>query len=50
MYLFDNLADPFQMNNLIADPEYAALREELRGRLVRWLKRAEDPFVLPAAE
>ena len=48
--LFDNVADPYQMKNLIADPEYAALREELRGRLKRWLKRAGDPFVLPAAE
>lgn len=50
MYLFDNVADPFQMKNLIADPEYGALRQELRGRLARWLKRAEDPFVLPADE
>ena len=50
MYLFDNGADPFQMKNLIADPEYAALREEMRDRLARWLKRAEDSFVLPAGE
>ncbi len=50
MCLFDNVADPFQMKNLIADPEYGALRQELRGRLARWLKRAEDPFVLPADE
>ncbi|MBL7645902.1 MAG: sulfatase [Candidatus Hydrogenedentes bacterium] len=50
MYLFDNVADPFQMTNLIADPAYAALRRELRGRLARWLERAEDPFVPPAAE
>lgn len=50
LYLFDNVADPYQMKNLIADPGYAALREELRGRLARWLKRAGDPFVLPAAE
>ncbi len=50
MYLFDNVADPYQMNNLIADPDYGALRQELRGRLARWLKRAEDPFVLPADE
>lgn len=48
MYLFDNLADPYQMKNLIGDSEYAELREELRGRLARWLKRAEDSFVLPA--
>ena len=35
---------------IIADPEYAMLRQELRGRLAHWLKRAEDPFVLPADE
>jgi arylsulfatase A-like enzyme len=50
MYLFDNTADPYQLNNLITDPAYAALREELRARLARWLKRAEDPFILPAGE
>lgn len=50
MYLFDNVADPFQMKNLIDDPDYVALREELNGRLVRWLKRAEDPFVVPALD
>lgn len=50
MYLFDNTDDPYQLNNLITDPAYAALREELRTRLARWLKRAEDPFILPAGE
>lgn len=50
MYLFDNVADPFQMNNLIADPEYAPLRRELRERLVDWLRRAEDPFVPPRGD
>jgi len=48
--LFDNVADPYQLKNLIDNPEYAALREELRTRLARWLKRAGDPFVPPAAE
>lgn len=45
--LFDNVADPYQLENRINDPEYAALREELDGRLRDWLRRAEDPFVLP---
>ena len=48
--LFDNVADPYQLKNLITDTEYAALRKELRDRLARWLKRAGDPFVLPAVE
>ncbi|MBX3178823.1 MAG: sulfatase [Candidatus Hydrogenedentes bacterium] len=46
--LFDNQLDPYQMNNLIADREYAALREELEGRLRGWLREAEDPFTPPA--
>ena len=50
MFLFDNVADPYQMENLIANPAYAALRQELRGRLARWLRRAGDPFVLLAGE
>lgn len=48
--LFDNMADPYQMKNLIADSEYAALREELHGRLGRWLTRAADPFMLPGVK
>lgn len=47
--LFDNQADPYQLANLIDDPAYAALREELRHRLVRWLKAADDPFTLPGS-
>ena len=36
---FDNVADPFQMKNLIADPDYqetaARMREGLRSRIAR---------------
>ena len=48
--LFDNVADPYQLKNLITDTEYAALRKELRDRLARWLTRAGDPFQVSAAE
>jgi arylsulfatase A-like enzyme len=48
--LFDNVADPYQLKNLITDTEYAALRKELRDRLAHWLKRAGDPFVLPEVQ
>jgi len=45
--LFDNVADPFQLRNLIGDPDYAALQTDLHGRVAAWLERADDPFVLP---
>lgn len=47
MCLFDNQEDPYQMTNLIDDPNYAALRADLRDRLQDWLKRADDPFAIP---
>lgn len=50
MCLFDNQQDPYQLKNLIDDPEYGALREELRGWLNSWLKVAEDPFTIPESQ
>lgn len=41
--LFDNEADPFQLNNLVADPRYAGLVEELDGRTDELLLEAGDP-------
>jgi arylsulfatase A-like enzyme len=46
--LFDNEADPFQLNNLIADPAHAGLRDALDTTLRDWLDRTEDPFQLRA--
>ena len=46
--LFDNQADPYQMKNLIDAPETADVRRDLRAVLAEWLKKAQDPFVLPA--
>ncbi len=46
--LFDNAQDPYQAHNLIDDPGLAGVRGELRGMLAEWLKKAKDPFVLPA--
>jgi arylsulfatase A-like enzyme len=46
--LFDNQADPYQMKNLIDAPETADVRRDLRPMLAEWLKKAQDPFVLPA--
>jgi len=45
--LFDNEADPYQTANLIDKEETAALRKELHALLGEYLKRAEDPLVLP---
>lgn len=41
---YDNREDPYQMRNLIDDPARASLRRELDGRVLGWLKKAEDPF------
>jgi arylsulfatase A-like enzyme len=46
--LLDNQADPYQMKNLIDAPDMAAVRADLRKTLAEWLKKAQDPFVLPA--
>jgi len=43
--LYDDLKDPYQLNNLVDDPAYAEVKEELRGELEAWLKKAEDPFI-----
>jgi len=45
--LFDNQADPYQMNNLVARPECAALRDELDAVLSLKLAESHDKF-LPA--
>ncbi len=46
--LFDNREDPYQKKNLINDPGKAGVRKELRAMLKEWLKKAEDPFIVPA--
>jgi len=47
--LFDNAADPFQLVNLIAQPESARIRQRHRELLSDWLERTRDPF-LPAPQ
>ena len=46
--LFDNHEDPYQLKNLIDDPGKAKIRRELRAMTAEWLKKANDPFVMPA--
>ena len=41
--LFDNLKDPFQMNNLIDNSDYVELCEKLDKKTNELLEKAEDP-------
>ncbi|WP_167613580.1 sulfatase [Maribellus sediminis] len=44
--LFDVIADPYQMHNLAADPDYQNLKDSLATLLINELKRTEDPRIL----
>lgn len=43
--LFDNVADPYQLHNLIHERESAALVAELESELQGWQRRLDDPFL-----
>lgn len=43
--LYDNEADPFQMQNLIRDPMFSALREKLDVALAKKLREQNDEFL-----
>lgn len=40
--LYDLLADPHELQNLIGHPEYAAVQSELEARLAEWMDRVDD--------
>ncbi len=40
-FLYDMEKDPYQLNNVVADPAYVQVKEELRKRLLDWIQRAE---------
>ena len=40
-FLYDMEKDPHQLNNVVADPAYLQVKEELRSRLLDWIERAE---------
>jgi arylsulfatase A-like enzyme len=42
--LFDDVNDPFQMDNLVAKPDYANLVEDLDNRLQQLLQKIGDEF------
>jgi arylsulfatase A-like enzyme len=41
--LYDCRTDPWQRNNLAANPAYSATRRQLAGRLDAWMKQTADP-------
>ena len=43
--LYDNEADPYQLQNLVNDPNAAALRDRLEAELEKALERDRDPFL-----
>ena len=47
--LYDNEADPFQMDNLVNQPQHAALQNDLDDRLNQLLEKNRDAF-LPGPE
>ncbi len=47
--LYDNLKDPYQLNNLVSKSEFASLQKNLDKVLQRRLQQARDSF-LPADE
>ena len=40
--LYDNLADPFQMNNLIDKPENKQLQSKMHKLMVDWMKKVDS--------
>ncbi|MGD8239962.1 MAG: DUF4976 domain-containing protein, partial [Armatimonadota bacterium] len=40
--LYDLTADPQEKESLVDDPEHAALRTRLRGRLAEWTRETGD--------
>lgn len=42
--LYDNEADPYQLNNLVRDPAQSSLMEKLDAAIMAWMIEAGDPF------
>lgn len=40
-FLYDLKKDPFELNNMINDPEYMQIKQELREKLLAWIFEAE---------
>lgn len=44
-YLFDLVFDPNEAHNLAADPALADVLEDMRARLIRWMRETNDPLL-----
>ena len=44
--LFDIKDDPYCLNNIVNDPDYASVKEEMQAALLEELKKTEDPRVV----
>jgi hypothetical protein len=42
--LYDNTADPYQMQNLVHDPANQAMIAKFDAALIAWSKSTGDPF------
>ena len=42
--LYDNIADPYQMKNLVHDPSQRSMMEKLDAAIMEWMKTTGDPF------
>lgn len=42
--LYDEINDPYELKNLIADPSYSEVRNKLHDRLLERMNRTRDPF------
>ena len=43
-YLFDNIDDPYQTNNLVNDPDHRGVRRRLEGYMQKRMNELNDPF------
>ena len=48
--LFDVEADPFEVKNLISDPQYAEVLQEMRTQLQNWQEKTTDHGMNPDSE
>jgi hypothetical protein len=46
--LYDLMFDPNEAHNLVANPQYAAVLADMRGRLQRWMIETHDPLLVGA--
>lgn len=42
--LYDLDDDPYEQDDLADEPDYEHVRDQLRGRLVRWMRNTDDPL------